>query len=329
MLLNICYSTLAVMLSVPIASQASAVSDCQNSQTAAARTSQAPAGGEPAATSGVSLDDQYVLGPDSQLQAGIPEGKVVGFAAMDSKAFPGFAHEWWLYIPAQYDGKDALAVMVFLDGRALIARDGYWRVPIVLNNLIARKALPLMAAIFVDPGTTAPLRAVDGSPLLARDNRSVEYDTLSSAYATFVADEILPQVRQYVRITDDPAGHGIGGHSSGGVGAFTVAWQRPDQFSKVLSFSGSFTNIRGGHVYPDLVREADRKPLRVFQQVGAHDMVVPQWGVWLDANEAMAAALGDKGYDHKFVLGEGTHSPKHAAAVFPEAMRWLWRDYPR
>jgi enterochelin esterase family protein len=281
-------------------------------------------------TKPASPDDQYVLGPDSQPQAGVPEGKVLAFELKDSRTYPGFQHKWWLYVPAQYDKKKPAALMVFQDGQGYVSRDGTWRVPVVLNNLIAKKEIPVMAAVFINSGiseATAP----DGSPLETKSNRSVEYDTLGNAYATFVLEEILPEVRKYVRITDDPEGRGIAGGSSGGVCAFTVAWQRPDQFRKVLSFIGSFVNIRGGDVYPELVRQSEKKPIRIFQQDGARDSLGGIYSLlkWPEANKAMAAALDEKGYDHKFVFGEGSHSGAHGASIFPDAMRWLWRDYPR
>jgi enterochelin esterase-like enzyme len=278
------------------------------------------------ATKEPSPSDQYVLGPDSQAKTDVPEGKIQEFTLADSKVFPGFEHRWSLYTPVQYDGKKPIALMVFQDGDWYVKRDGAWRVPVVLDNLIARKELPVMVAVFVNPGTSIGKNA-DGSPI--DSNRSVEYDTLSLAYATFLLSEILPEVRKYVNVSDSPEGRGIGGCSSGGIAAFTVAWQRPDQFRKVLSFSGSFTNIRGGQVYPSLVRQAEKKPIRVFQQSGSHDMEVQGWGIWSEANKAMAAALDEKGYDHQFVFGEDVHCGKQGGAIFPDAMRWIWRDYPR
>lgn len=278
-----------------------------------------------------SPDDQYVLGPDSQPQAGIPEGKVMEFTLADSKTFPGFEHKWWLYIPAQYDGKKPVALMIFQDGQGYVTRDGSWRVPVVLNNLIAKKEIPVMAAVFVNPGVSQQRKASDGSPFESQSNRSVEYDTLSDAYAKFLIEEVLPEVRKHVKISDDPEGRGIAGLSSGGICSFTVVWQRPDQFRKVLSFIGSFVNIRGGNVYPDLVLQAAKKPICVFQQDGAHDALGGVYELldWPAGNKAMAAAFEAKGYDHKFVFGDGTHSSRHGASIFPDAMRWLWRDYPR
>jgi enterochelin esterase-like enzyme len=217
--------------------------------------------------------------------------------------------------------------MVFLDGARLsfVQRDGTWRVPVVLDNLIARKELPLMAAVFIDPGE----RLRDSTEL--DEQRSYEYDTLGETFASFLLTEILPQVRRHVKITDDPEGHGIAGRSSGGIGAFTVAWQRPDQFRKVFSANGSFVNIRGGGAYPDIIRQAPRKPLRVYLQDGVNDSLSGKFkGLnWPEGNRAMSAALAFKGYDYQLVMGEGTHSGRHGAAIFPDAIRWLWRDYLR
>ncbi len=278
-------------------------------------------------------DDQYVLGPDSHPQPGVPEGKLMEFSLDDSKTYPGFKRKWWLYLPPGYDGKTPLPIMVFQDGANYVKRDGQWRVPVVLENLLAKKQLPAMAAIFVSPGDTPlapgepPRKRADGRPAPPR-NRAVEYDSVNDTYTRFLLDEIFPLARQHVVITDDPAGRGISGSSSGGICAFTAAWHRPDQFRKVYSTIGSFTNIRGGHVYPELVRKTDPKPLRIFLQDGAADLV-NQFGSWPEANKAMAAALKEKGYDYQFVFGEGAHNARHGAAILPYALRWLWHDYPR
>ena len=279
------------------------------------------------------VDDQYVLGPESQPQPGVPEGKVLEFTLEDSKTYPGFRRQWWLYVPPGYDGKKALPVMIFQDGGGYVKRDGAWRVPVVLENLMAKKQLPMMAAIFVSPGDVPmapgepPRKRADGRPASAR-NRAVEYDTVSDAYARFLLEEIFPLVRKHIVITDNAEGRGICGSSSGGICAFNAAWHRPDQFRKVYSTIGSFTNIRGGHVYPDLVRQAEKKPIRFFQQDGANDLN-SQAGSWPLANKALAAALKEKSYDHEFVFGEGTHSAKHGASILPHVLRWLWFDYPR
>jgi enterochelin esterase-like enzyme len=278
------------------------------------------------------FDEQYVLGPDSQPQPGVPQGKLMEFDLSDSKTYPGFQRKWWLYIPPGYDGKAPLPVMVFQDGSNYISRDGAWRAPVVIENLMAKKQLPMMAAIFVNPGDKPlapgepPRKRADGRPASPR-NRSVEYDTVSDKYATFLLEEIFPLARQHIVITDDPAGRGICGSSSGGICAFSVAWHRPDQFRKVYTTIGSFTNIRGGNVFPDLVRANPPKPIRVIQQDGSHDLL-NQFGSWPEGNKQMASALQSKGYDHQFIFGEGTHNSAHGASLLPYALRWLWFDYP-
>ncbi len=309
-------ASLALLLTAPLAAQAPAA------KAPATKGPQRPA-----------VDDQYVLGPESQPQAGVPEGKVLEFMLEDSKTYPGFRHAWWLYLPPNYDGKKPLPVMVFQDGANYVKRDGQWRVPVVLENLMAKKAIPAMAAIFVSPGDTPrapgepPRKRPDGRPAPAR-NRSVEYDSVNDTYTRFLLEEIFPLARQHVVITDDPEGRGICGSSSGGICAFNAAWQRPDQFRKVYSTIGSFTNIRGGGVFPELVRKEEKKPIRVFLQDGRNDLT-NQFGSWPEANQAMAAALKEKGYDHAFVFGEGTHNAKHGASILPYVLRWLWFDYPR
>jgi enterochelin esterase family protein len=264
-------------------------------------------------------------------QKDVPKGKVMEFELKDSKIYPGFVRKWWIYIPAQYDGKKPAALMVFQDGGGYQSRTGAWRVPVVFDNLIHRKEMPVTVGVFINPGDKplapgeAPRKRPDGRPA-SPANRSVEYDTLSDKYATFLLTEILPEVEKHAKITKDPEGRAICGASSGGICAFTVAWERPDQFRKVLSTIGSFTNIRGGNKYPEMVRNTPKKPIRVFQQDGKND-IVNQFGSWPEANKAMAAALQEKGYDHKMVWGEGAHNSKHGASILPDALRWLWRDY--
>src|SRR4051794_32231026 len=271
-----------------------------------------------------SPDDQYVPGPDSKPQEGVPKGTVTKYEWNDSNVYPGTRRNYWVYVPAQYDGTTPACVYVSQDGIQYSA-------PVVFDNLIAKKQMPVTIGIFINPGVFPakpgdPEKKPDGKPNV-RSNRSVEYDTLSNVYAKFLLDEILPEVAKKYKLTDNPDGRCIAGASSGGICAFTVAWERPDAFRKVFTNVGSFTNIRGGNVYPDLVRKADKKPIRVYQQDGAND-IVNQFGSWPEANKAMAAALKEKGYDHQFVFGEGVHSGRHSTALFPDAMRWMWRDWP-
>jgi len=267
-------------------------------------------------------DEQYKLGPDSQPQPGVPEGKVTEYDWNNSKVFPGTERKYWVYVPAQYDPKTPAAVMVFQDGGGYVKRDGGWRVPVVFDNLIAKKEMPVTIGIFINPGEF-PAKPGEAANKRVKD-RSMEYDSLGDKYARFLLEEILPEVGKTLNLTKDPNLRAIQGSSSGGICAFNVAWERPNEFHKVLTTIGSFTNIRGGDKFPDMVRAADKKPIRVFQEDGTHD-IVNQFGSWPEANKAMAAALDAKGYDHKFVVGEGTHNSKHAASILPDALRWLWR----
>jgi len=274
-----------------------------------------------------SPDDQYKrLTPDSEEQPGMPKGKLETFTWDTSRVFPGTTRMVTVYVPAQYDAANPAAVFVCQDGVL-------YRAPTVFDNLIARHEMPVTIGIFIQPGDfplkpgQKPRKRPDGRPA-PRANRSVEYDTLSDAYARFLLEEILPEVEKKYKLTQKPEGRCIAGSSSGGICAFTVCWQRPDAFRKCFTTVGSFTNIRGGHVYPELVRNTPRKPIRIFQQDGAND-IVNQFGSWPEANKAMAKALTERGYDHKFVFGEGRHSGLHGTQLFPDAMRWMWRDYPK
>ena len=202
--------------------------------------------------------------------------------------------------------------------------NGDFRVPIVFDNLIHRKEMPVTLGVFINPGNVPPA-SPEGK---GRANRSFEYDSLGDACARLLLDEFLPVALKDYNVTADPEGRAICGISSGGICAWTVAWERPGSFRKVLSQVGSFTNIRGGHGYPALIRKTEKKPIRVFLQDGANDLDNLH-GNWPLANQEMAAALKFMGYDYKFDFGEGGHSGKHGGAILPESLRWLWRVDPK
>jgi enterochelin esterase family protein len=263
----------------------------------------------------------YLAGADFQPFAG-PTGTMREFMLEESRIFPGYRHWWGIYTPAPAFTTKPPALMVLQDGPAFSNREGPWRVPDVLDHMIARREVPPMVVVFVAPGT---LQARPDQIKPRASDRSLEYDTLSTRYADFLLQEILPLAQAIATWRDDPDDHAIGGHSSGAICAFTVAWNRPDKFRKVYSANGSFTNIRGGDAYPGLVRTQPKRPLRVYQWSDTHDMSRPDWGDWATANHAMAAALDAAGYDHLFEFGEGTHNPIYAAARFQGALRWLWR----
>ena len=265
-------------------------------------------------------DEEYKLGPDSMRQEGIPQGTVTK-DVWHSKVFAETVRDYWVYVPKQYDGSKPACVMVFQDGQAYVKEDGDFRVPVVFDNLIHKGEMPVTIGIFINPGLLVdPSSKEPGKG----SNRSFEYDTLSDQYARFLLEEILPEVGKRYKLTEDPECRAICGISSGGICAFTVAWQRPEAFRKVLSHVGSFTNIRGGHAYPSLIRSTPAKPIRVFLQDGSNDLD-NQFGNWWLANLEMEAALKFKQYDYKFVGGTGKHSGKHGGAILPDSLRWLWR----
>lgn len=289
-------------------------------------------------------DDQYVLGPDSLPKEGVPHGKVVPMPPWKSKIFDGTTRDWWLYVPAQYDASKPACVMVFQDGGKGNDKDPKFAGPMnavfAFDNLIHAKQMPVTIGIFISPGQFLPADANEKP----RPNRSFEYDTPDGLYARFLLEEILPEAGKSYKLSDKREHRAICGVSSGGICAFTVAWERPDAFSKVVSHIGSFTNIRGGYIYPSAIRKtkldnADktyntpelkklleaRRSIRVFLQDGKNDLD-NQFGNWPLANQDMAAALKYAGWDYQFVLGEGTHNGKHGASLLPETLRWLWRD---
>ncbi len=264
--------------------------------------------------------DEYKLGKDSERQEGVPEGTVTK-NHWTSKVFGGTERDYWVYVPKQYDAAKPACVMVFQDGGNYVDTKKDFRTPIVFDNLIHKKEMPVTIGIFINPGEIPPAVPEQTS----RKNRSFEYDTPSPQYAEFLIKEILPEVGKSYKLTAKPEERAIGGISSGGICAWTVAWERPDAFQKVLSHVGSFTNIRGGHVYPALIRKTERKPIRVFLQDGSGDLDNLH-GNWPLANQEMAAALKFAGYDYQFVYGDGGHNSKQGGAILPESLRWLWQD---
>lgn len=282
-------------------------------------------------------DDVYRLGPDSLPQEGVPKGKVIGPLTLPSQVFTNTTRNYWIYVPAQYHPKKAAALMVFQDGHAFVGPEGDYRIPNVFDNLIHRREMPVTIGVFINPGRTPDQKESSGSEWGDRvNNRATEYNELHDRYATLIVDELLPALKKDYTLSDNPDDRAIAGASSGAICAFTVAWNRPDQFHKVISTIGSFTNIRGGHVYPDLVRRADRKPIRIFLQDGLNDNrgkrgnggYDPKWD-WQAQNRLMVEALTAKGYDVNYCWGIGTHSNRQGGAMMPEMLRWLWRDHPR
>lgn len=280
-------------------------------------------------------DSFYKLGPDSLEMEGVPQGKLIGPTVLPCHVFPGTQHTYWVYVPAQYDPQKPAHLMIFQDGQAFIDMNGSVRAPNVLNNLIYRRELPVMLAVFINPGRTPEQPEPTPRNWGDRDtNRPTEYNTLDDRYARVICDELMPVLHKEYNISKNPDHHGIGGASSGAIAAFTVAWQRPNDFRKVLSIVGSYTNLRGGHVYPELIRSSEKKPLRVFFQDGRNDnRGVGRGGQynaerdWFLQNVRLVEAMTEKGYDINYSWGIGLHGQKQGGAILPEMMRWLWRDH--
>ena len=261
--------------------------------------------------------------PDRVPQAGVPEGKVTSGRFIESEIFPGTVRDYSVYVPAQYKADQPAKLMVFMDGAGYANPKGSFRVPVVFDNLIHQQVMPVTIAVFVNPGTI-PATAEAAKD---RSNRSFEYDSLGDRYANFLIDEFLPVALNKLNVSTDPADRAVCGISSSGICAFTVAWEKPDQFGKVLSHIGSFTNIRGGWAYPGLVRKTKDKPkaIKVYLQDGRNDLNNLH-GNWPLGNQDLAAALQFAGYNHKLVMTDGGHSGKWAGEALPDALRWLWDD---
>jgi enterochelin esterase family protein len=244
--------------------------------------------------------NDYELGPDSLPQAGVPKGRVIEatYVSPEDGIYPGTTRRYWVYI----------------------------RAPIVFDNLIHKGEMPVTIGVFLNPGTVLPARP----HAVARRNRSYEYDTMSDVYARFLIEQFLPMVERehHVQFSTDPDMRGIAGLSTGGIAAFTVAWERPGSFHKVVTYIGTYVNIRNGDQYPGIIRKTSPigRPLRIWAADGENDLD-NNHGNWPLANLAMDAALEYMGYDHKLVVGHGSHSGNHGGSIFPDAMRWIWRDW--
>lgn len=294
-----------------------------------------------------SAQDDPPKHPDTLDQDGVPTGIVTEHEWRDSKVYPNTHRRYSIYIPDQLKNGGEAALMVFQDGHAYVSDEKWsdFRATTVFDNLIHKGDMPATIGVFVDPGIFGR-QLKDGKMPEKRGwnnprpgNRANEYDTLSDAYVTFLLTEILSDVDKHleafnakqggkkITISADPKMRSICGSSSGGICAFTVAWERPDQFAKVISHIGSFTNIRGGHVYPALVRaEKTPRPIRVALQDGSGDLN-NDYGNWWLANQQMASSMEYRKWDLKTWWGEGGHNGKDAGRVFPEELKWLWRDW--
>ena len=269
--------------------------------------------------------ESYLVDSASIEQPGVPKGEVLKFTFDQSKIFPGTWREYWIYVPAQYKSDEPACVYVNQDGIQ-------WKAPTVFDNLIHRKEMPVTIGVFVSPGRVL---ADSGSNALHRYNRSFEYDGTNDAYARFILTEILPEVEKQktsdgrvIRLSKNGNDRAIGGSSSGAICAFTAAWEHPEAFSRVFSAIGTYIGLRGGDRYPVLVRKYEPKPIRIFLQDGSNDLNIYA-GDWWKANEMMERSLAFAGYEVNHEWGDGAHNGNHGTAIFPKAMRWLWKDWPK
>jgi enterochelin esterase-like enzyme len=291
--------------------------------------------------------DLPAFAPLSYLQPGVPSGTLSGKLTYTSKIYDGMKSEYWTYVPAQYDPKVPAALMVFQDGGGYIERNGNNPALNVIDNLIAQKKIPVIICVFINPGD---ISESPGTPTynfvksysdkwsrtLKDSMRSTLYDTVSDRYVRFLHEEVLTQVEARYNIRKDAYSRAITGLSSGGICSFNAAWQMPDQFSRVISWIGSFESIQwkedpeisdGGQDYPEKILRESKRNIRVWLQDGAEDVENERYGSWPLSNLRMANALKLKGYDFHFSFGKGTHNSGQGAAEFPEEMIWLWRDY--
>jgi gluconolactonase len=260
----------------------------------------------------------------AQQSGDAPKGEVTKYTFDQSKIFPGTVRDYWVYVPKQYDPAKPACVHVNQDGVQFNA-------PAVFDQLIANKEMPVTIGVFIMHGR---VKAASEQGL-DRFNRSFEYDGLGDNYVRFLLDELLPDVEKKatsdgrpIRLSKSGNDRSIGGTSSGAICAFTAAWERPDAFSRVFSGIGTYVGLRGGHVYPTLVRKYEPKPIRIFLQDGSNDLNI-YGGDWWMANQSMQRSLEFAGYEVKHEWGEGPHNGQHATRLFPDAMRWLWKDWPQ
>ncbi len=274
--------------------------------------------GLPAFLSGA--ETEYPLAEDSKPQAGVPKGGVVrsNYTSGEKSVFPGGYRDYTVYIPSQLDRSKPAPFMVLQD-------NGGYNATTVFDNLIAKKQIPALVGIFIGHSRVkaASTNALD------RFNRSYEYDGLGDNYARFLIDEFFPAIeaKHGFKLSTNAVDGSIGGASSGAIAAFTAAWERPDRFSRVFSSIGTYVGLRAGDDYRVLIRKAEPKAFRIFLQDGSSDQNI-YGGDWWMANQEMERALVFAGYDVNHVWGDGGHNGKQATAVFPDALRWLWRDYP-
>ena len=250
-------------------------------------------------------------------------GEVLKFNLNDSQIYPGTERESLVYVPQQYKSNKPACLLVCMDGILYDATT-------VMDNLIASGEMPVTIGVFVNPGVV-----YDEDREVVRYNRCKEFDSTDDTFARFLEEEVLPRVEgmktekgKTIALSEDANDRAITGASSGGIAAFTAAWNRPDLFSRVYTTVGTFVAMRGGHEYPAIVRKTEPKPLRIYMQDGWYDVWNPIFGEWFEYNMLMESAFNFAGYEVFHKWDRGNHSIKYGTLAFPDAMRWLWKGYP-
>lgn len=241
-----------------------------------------------------------------------------------SDIYAGTTRDYWLYVPKQYSPAQPANLIVFQDGESYLDSNKPMQIPVVIDELIAAKAIPITICVFINPGQVITPTKAEHHP---DSQRSLEYDAVSDQYTRFLVNELLPQALTGLKVSDNPEDRTIAGFSSGGICAWSVAWFRSDVFGKVLSHCGSFVDIRGGGKYPYMIRNEAKKPIKMYFQSGSHDLDT-RYGNWALGNKQMAAALHFKGYDYHFEFGNQGHNLIHGAQLLKQSLIWLFSTEP-
>jgi len=320
---------------------------------------------EPGINPPIGRDGDFVIGPPYQVArelevvSGVPQGRVEQFTldSTASKFYPGIARNAagtvdpdnprtlrlelrpqpyqrviTVYLPAGVPPGQELPFIVVHDGPRLGQQDQ--ALSHALDNLIAQKRIPAMAAVLIQNGGGD----AQGS------QRGLEYDTVSGRFAEFIEAEVLPAVeRQYsIKLTRDPQKRAAMGCSSGAAAAFTMAWFHPEWYHRVVSYSGTFVNQQwpfnpanpGGawDYHAKIIADSPAKPIRIWMQVGDSDLMNPNamrddMHDWVAANHGMARALTAKGYHHQYVFAReaGHCDGKVRQQTLPAALEYVWR----
>ena len=290
--------------------------------------------------------DTASLTEDSYEQPGVPQGKLSEKFTHESRVYQGYKVSYWVYASHGVDPNTPAPVMTFLDGHRFLQRDMRDRLPTVTDNLVHQKKIPPMVHVLVSPAQIED--PVDGPYTPPRSLRSLLYDTVNDDYNHMVLGEIFPKVETMYKLRRDGYSVGACGQSSGGIGAFNMAWQRPQEVGRVLCRIGTFTSIQwrygqpnendrfgfdpipaqldGGNVFPFAIRKRPRRNIRVWLSDGSYDLE-NRHGSWPLQNIQMANSLKMEEYDFRFRFGNSQHNTEQGAAELPEAMSWLWRGY--